>query len=184
MEDNKTRTRYQDNGCSFVVEVQPSYQNEGAEASKGSTDDVDQQALVHREEIAEDRTSGTFRYDSNKGEREGGKNGFVFFTPKTPQQVSKTRGCSGARTQDCRSRISPSLAKARSIPAIVTGIRWSTTPATWVTLCTGVVTSRTRYPGSWRVAPSGWNSTSRRTPRRRCCRNRAASRQRGTARRA
>lgn len=64
MEDNKTRTRYQDNGCSFVVEVQPSYQNEGAEASKGSTDDVDQQALVHREEIAEDRTSGTFRYDS------------------------------------------------------------------------------------------------------------------------
>lgn len=72
MEDNKTRTRYQDNGCSFVVEVQPSYQNEGAEASKGSTDDVDQQALVHREEIAEDRTSGTFRYDSNKGEREGG----------------------------------------------------------------------------------------------------------------
>lgn len=71
MEDNKTRTRYQDNGCSFVVEVQPSYQNEGAEASKGSTDDVDQQALVHREEIAEDRTSGTFRYDSNKGEREG-----------------------------------------------------------------------------------------------------------------
>lgn len=58
MEDNKTRTRYQDNGCSFVVEVQPSYQNEGAEASKGSTDDVDQQALVHREEIAEDRTSG------------------------------------------------------------------------------------------------------------------------------
>ncbi|KAG6798588.1 hypothetical protein HZU73_06091 [Apis mellifera caucasica] len=60
MEDNKNR-RYQDNGCSFVVEVQPSYQNEGAEAaSKGSTDDVaaDQQALVHREEIAEDRTSG------------------------------------------------------------------------------------------------------------------------------
>lgn len=71
MEDNKTRTRYQDNGCSFVVEVQPSYQNEGSEASKGSTDDVDQQALVHREEIAEDRTSGTFRYDSNKGERGG-----------------------------------------------------------------------------------------------------------------
>ena len=62
MEDNKNR-RYQDNGCSFVVEVQPSYQNEGPEASKGSTDDVtagvtDQQALVHREEIPEDRAPG------------------------------------------------------------------------------------------------------------------------------
>ncbi|XP_043512316.1 uncharacterized protein LOC122529876 isoform X3 [Frieseomelitta varia] len=62
MEDNKNR-RYQDNGCSFVVEVQPSYQNEEPEASKGSTDDVtagvtDQQALVHREEIPEDRAPG------------------------------------------------------------------------------------------------------------------------------
>ncbi|XP_043791598.1 uncharacterized protein LOC122714375 isoform X1 [Apis laboriosa] len=60
MEDNKNR-RYQDNGCSFVVEVQPSYQNGETEANKGSTvDDVaaDQQALVHREEIGEDRTSG------------------------------------------------------------------------------------------------------------------------------
>ncbi|KAK1121887.1 hypothetical protein K0M31_009737 [Melipona bicolor] len=62
MEDNKNR-RYQDNGCSFVVEVQPSYQNEESEANKGSTDDVaagvtDQQALVHREEIPEDRAPG------------------------------------------------------------------------------------------------------------------------------
>lgn len=63
MEDNKNR-RYQDNGCSFVVEVQPSYQNGETEANKGSTDDVaaDQQALVHREEIGEDRTSGRFRF--------------------------------------------------------------------------------------------------------------------------
>ncbi|KAG7188655.1 hypothetical protein KM043_008280 [Ampulex compressa] len=63
MEDNKNR-RYQDNGCSFVVEVQPSFQSaEGAEANKGSSDDMtggvtDQQALVHREEIPEDRSSG------------------------------------------------------------------------------------------------------------------------------
>lgn len=178
MEDNKNR-RYQDNGCSFVVEVQPSYQNEGAEAaSKGSTDDVaaDQQALVHREEIAEDRTSGTFFYYE---EREKDSS----FSQNIPQQVSKTRGCSGARTQDCRSRISPFLAKARSIPATVTAIKWSTIPATWVTPCTGVVTSRTRYPGNWRVAPSGWNSTNLLTPRRRWCRRLAAWRQRGTARR-
>ncbi|XP_017887118.1 uncharacterized protein LOC108629157 [Ceratina calcarata] len=62
MEDNKSR-RYQDNGCSFVVEVQPSYQNDEAETNKGSSDDLtagltDQQALVHREEVAEDGTSG------------------------------------------------------------------------------------------------------------------------------
>ncbi|XP_031844377.1 uncharacterized protein LOC116432128 isoform X2 [Nomia melanderi] len=62
MEDNKNR-RYQDNGCSFVVEVQPSYQSDDAQANKGSTDDVtadvtDQQALVHREEIPEDRSPG------------------------------------------------------------------------------------------------------------------------------
>ena len=66
MEDNKNR-RYQDNGCSFVVEVQPSYQNEEPEANKGSTDDVtaevtDQQALVHREEIPEDRAPGLFLF--------------------------------------------------------------------------------------------------------------------------
>lgn len=63
MEDNKNR-RYQDNGCSFVVEVQPSYQNEETETNKGSTDDMtasvtDQQALVHREEIPEDKAPGT-----------------------------------------------------------------------------------------------------------------------------
>ncbi|XP_076284900.1 uncharacterized protein LOC143211274 [Lasioglossum baleicum] len=62
MEDNKNR-RYQDNGCSFVVEVQPSYQPDDAKANKGSTEDVtadvtDQQALVHREEIPEDRSPG------------------------------------------------------------------------------------------------------------------------------
>lgn len=63
MEDNKNR-RYQDNGCSFVVEVQPSYQSEETETNKGSTDDMtasvtDQQALVHREEIPEDKAPGT-----------------------------------------------------------------------------------------------------------------------------
>ncbi|XP_043257281.1 uncharacterized protein LOC122400105 [Colletes gigas] len=62
MEDTKTR-KYQDNGCSFVVEVQPSYQNDDTEANKGSSDDMtagvtDQQALVHREEIPEDRSPG------------------------------------------------------------------------------------------------------------------------------
>lgn len=62
MEDNKNR-RYQDNGCSFVVEVQPSYQDEETEGNKGSSDDMtagvtDQQALVHREEIPEDRSPG------------------------------------------------------------------------------------------------------------------------------
>ncbi|XP_076646769.1 uncharacterized protein LOC143355637 [Halictus rubicundus] len=62
MEDNKNR-RYQDNGCSFVVEVQPSYQPDDAKANKGSNEDVtadvtDQQALVHREEIPEDRSPG------------------------------------------------------------------------------------------------------------------------------
>ncbi|XP_076180062.1 uncharacterized protein LOC143153104 [Ptiloglossa arizonensis] len=62
MEDNKNR-RYQDNGCSFVVEVQPTYREEETEANKGSSDDMtagvtDQQALVHREEIPEDRSPG------------------------------------------------------------------------------------------------------------------------------
>nr|XP_033330260.1 uncharacterized protein LOC117222598 isoform X1 [Megalopta genalis] len=62
MEDNRNR-RYQDNGCSFVVEVQASYQPDDAKPNKGSADDVtadvtDQQALVHREEIPEDRSSG------------------------------------------------------------------------------------------------------------------------------
>lgn len=68
MEDNKNR-RYQDNGCSFVVEVQPSYQSDDAQANKGSTDDVtadvtDQQALVHREEIPEDRSPGTRQFSN------------------------------------------------------------------------------------------------------------------------
>ncbi|XP_060824178.1 uncharacterized protein LOC132911504 [Bombus pascuorum] len=62
VEDNKNR-RYQDDGCSFVVEIQPSYQNEETETNKGSTDDMttsvtDQQALVHREEIPEDKAPG------------------------------------------------------------------------------------------------------------------------------
>ncbi|XP_076679515.1 uncharacterized protein LOC143374856 isoform X2 [Andrena cerasifolii] len=62
MEDNKNR-RYQDNGCSFVVEVQPSYEDEETEGNKGSSDDMtagvtDQLALVHREEIPEDRSPG------------------------------------------------------------------------------------------------------------------------------
>lgn len=66
MEDNNKSRRYQDNGCSFVVEVQPSYQNE--EGKKGSSSDevaADQQALVHREE---DRTSGTFRFNNDSKE--------------------------------------------------------------------------------------------------------------------
>lgn len=61
MEDNKTTSRYKDNGCSFVVEVQPDYEREETAGNKGeSVDDTmtDQHALVHREEIIEDRSSG------------------------------------------------------------------------------------------------------------------------------
>ncbi|KMQ93941.1 hypothetical protein RF55_5927 [Lasius niger] len=64
MEDNKPTSRgYKDSGCSFVVEVQPDYDREETEGTKGSSDDMtagitDQQALVHREEIPDDRSSG------------------------------------------------------------------------------------------------------------------------------
>ncbi|KYQ46859.1 hypothetical protein ALC60_14150, partial [Trachymyrmex zeteki] len=62
-EDNKPTSRYKDSGCSFVVEIQPDYNKEETEDNKGSSDDVttsvtDQQALVHREEIPDDRFSG------------------------------------------------------------------------------------------------------------------------------
>jgi len=65
MEDNKSTSRYKDSGCSFVVEVQPDYDKEETEGNKGSSDDVttgvtDQQALVHREEIPDDRSSGDY----------------------------------------------------------------------------------------------------------------------------
>lgn len=64
MEDNKSR-KYQDNSCSFVVEVQPGYQSDEADVNRGSSDDMpgrvtDQQALVHREEIPEDRSCGKY----------------------------------------------------------------------------------------------------------------------------
>ncbi|XP_036142334.1 uncharacterized protein LOC105829405 [Monomorium pharaonis] len=62
MEDDKSTSRYKDSG-SFVVEVQPDYDKEEMEGNKGSSDNVttgvtDQQALVHREEIPDDRSSG------------------------------------------------------------------------------------------------------------------------------
>ncbi|XP_011872147.1 PREDICTED: uncharacterized protein LOC105564412 isoform X1 [Vollenhovia emeryi] len=62
MEDNKPTSRYKDSGCSFVVEVQPDYDKEETAGNKGSSDDVttgvtDQQALVHRAEIPDDRSS-------------------------------------------------------------------------------------------------------------------------------
>ncbi|XP_011066801.1 PREDICTED: uncharacterized protein LOC105153582 isoform X1 [Acromyrmex echinatior] len=62
-EDNKPTSRYKDSGCSFVVEIQPDYNKEETEGNKGSSDDVttavtDQQALVHREEIPDDKFSG------------------------------------------------------------------------------------------------------------------------------
>ncbi|XP_071633715.1 uncharacterized protein [Temnothorax longispinosus] len=62
MEDNKPTSIYKDSGCSFVVEVQPDYDKEETKGNKGSSDDVttgvtDQQALVHREEIPDDRSS-------------------------------------------------------------------------------------------------------------------------------
>jgi len=65
MEDNKSTSKYKDSGCSFVVEVQPDYDKEETEGNKGSSDDVttgvtDQQALVHREEIPDDRSSGDY----------------------------------------------------------------------------------------------------------------------------
>lgn len=54
-------TRYQDKACSLIVEVPAGYGNDEAE-----TDDLsgralsggEQRALVHREEIAEDRSRG------------------------------------------------------------------------------------------------------------------------------
>ncbi|XP_025075201.1 uncharacterized protein LOC105431437, partial [Pogonomyrmex barbatus] len=63
MEDNKPTSRYKDSGCSFVVEVQPDYDKKETEGNKGSSDDMaagvaDQHALVHREEIPDDRSSG------------------------------------------------------------------------------------------------------------------------------
>jgi len=63
MEDSKPASRYKDSGCSFVVEMQPDYDREETEGNKGSSDDMtagvtDQQALVHREEIPDDKSSG------------------------------------------------------------------------------------------------------------------------------
>ncbi|XP_014211546.1 uncharacterized protein LOC106641589 [Copidosoma floridanum] len=59
MEDSRSR-KFQDNGCSVIVEVPPSYGREETAGSAESNDDIDaqvtdQQALVHREEISEDR---------------------------------------------------------------------------------------------------------------------------------
>lgn len=71
MEDTRNR-KYQDTGCSVIVEAPPGYQNEPSSGDPGSSDDMtsqvtDQQALVHREEIPEDRSSGErarFRFSS------------------------------------------------------------------------------------------------------------------------
>jgi len=71
MEDNKPPTsRYKDSVCSFVVEVQPDYDKEETKGNKGSSDDVttgvtDQQALVHREEIPDDRSLGDHSRDTS-----------------------------------------------------------------------------------------------------------------------
>lgn len=48
---------------SFVVEVQPKYLKDDVDINTGSIDDItgrvtDQQALVHREEIPDDRSLG------------------------------------------------------------------------------------------------------------------------------
>ena len=48
-----------------MVEVQPGYQSDEADVNRGSSDDMpgkvtDQQALVHREEIPEDRSCGKY----------------------------------------------------------------------------------------------------------------------------
>lgn len=68
MEDKPT-SRFKDSGCSFMVEVQPDYDREEMEGTKGSSDDMtagitDQQALVHREEIPDDRSSGNYPLDA------------------------------------------------------------------------------------------------------------------------
>lgn len=81
-------------------------------------------------------------------------------------QGSRTQDYSVARIQDCRSRTSRSLARARLIPAIVMEIKWNTMRAIWVTRCTGVVTSPIRYLGNSREGRNGWNLISRRTPKR------------------
>lgn len=62
MEDSKPASRYKDSGCSYVVDVQPDYDKEESEGNKESSEDMtagvtDQQALVHREEIPDDRPS-------------------------------------------------------------------------------------------------------------------------------
>ncbi|XP_011339075.1 uncharacterized protein LOC105280320 isoform X2 [Ooceraea biroi] len=62
MEESKPTSRYKDSN-SFVVEVQPDYDRKQTEGNKGSSDDMtagvtDQQALVHREEIPDDRSLG------------------------------------------------------------------------------------------------------------------------------
>lgn len=67
--EEKPTSRYKDSGCSFVVEVQPDYDREETEGTKGSSDDMtagitDQQALVHREEIPDDRSSGNCPRDA------------------------------------------------------------------------------------------------------------------------
>lgn len=66
--EEKPTSRYKDSGCSFVVEVQSDYDREETEGTKGSSDDMtagitDQQALVHREEIPDDRSSGNCSCD-------------------------------------------------------------------------------------------------------------------------
>ena len=66
MEDTRNR-KYQDSGCSVIVEVPPGYQSDETDVNRGSSDDMtgrvtDQQALVHREEIPEDRSSGKYTY--------------------------------------------------------------------------------------------------------------------------
>lgn len=163
MEDNKPTSRYKDSGCSFVVEVQPDYDKEETEGNKGSSDDVtagvtDQQALVHREEIPDDRSSGNHSRDACNTPFLLLSSILSFLT-----QVSKIHDCLEAPIPVCHSQIFQYPVKVRPIRVTATAIKSSTTPATLVTLCTVVVTNPTMCcRGNWRDGRNGWNSTNRR----------------------
>lgn len=163
MEDSKPTSRYKDNGCSFVVEVQPDCEKEETEGNKGSSDDMttgvtDQQALVHREEIPDDRSLGDHSHDICNTL-------FLLYFSSTLSfltQLSKIRDCLGAPTPVCRSQISRYPVKVPLIQVTAMAIKSNTMPATLITPCTVVVTSPRSCRGNWRDDRNGWNSTNRR----------------------
>lgn len=163
MEDKPT-ARYKDSGCSFVVEVQPDYDKEETEGNKGSSDDVttgvtDQQALVHREEIPDDRSSGDYSSDVRNTPRFCELISILLFLI----QVSKIHDCSGVPTPACHSQTFRYPAKARPIRATAMVIRSNMIPTTLVTPCTVAVTNPMSCRGSWKDDRNGWNLINHRT---------------------